>query len=248
MKSIEALKSWWGTASRSTQWFVQGAASLVMVSVVVTSVLVASAESTPETSDASLIIQSEIPTPPATRSATPTPSNTPTPSASATEPEVNAPAPQAPQAGSGSGSAPQVNTGPVAPVFEPVAFAASQYGIGTNFDTGTNILFPSGVIYASQPFPSANGTGPMSYSVAGLPTGAGFDPSSRTVFIDSAVFFPANQVAYPNPNCSSQTFHRVRLSVIVQYTATGPGGSATISVPVQFGQFTSSAGMFHFGC
>lgn len=247
MKSIEALKSWWGTASRSTQWVVQGAASLVVVSVVVTSVLVASAESTPETSDASLIIQSEIPTPPATRSATPTPSNTPTPSASATEPEVNAPAPQAPPAGSGSGSAPQVNSGPVAPVFEPVAFAASQYGIGTSFDSLATVPFPSGIIYASHSFPLANGTGPISYSVAGLPTGTGFDSSSRTVFIDSAIFFPAHEEIYGPTGCPT-LYHRVRLAVNVQYTATGPGGSATISVPVQFGQFTSSAGMFHFGC
>lgn len=218
---------------------------MVVVSIVVTSAFVASAESTPETSVASLILQSEIPTHPASRSATPSPSSTPTPTVSVPDSESIAP-PQAPTAG--SGAAPQVNNGPIAPVFEPVTFAASQYGIGTNFDTGTHILFPSGVIYASQPFPLANGTGPMSYSVAGLPSGAGFDSSSRTVFIDSAVFFPANQEAYPDPSCPSTTFHRVRLSATVQYTATGPGGSATISIPLQFGQFTSGAGMFHFGC
>lgn len=245
MKFIEALKNWWNNASRSVRWVAQGAASMVVVSIVVTSVMVASAESTPETSEASLILQSEIPTPPASRSATPSPSSTPTPSVSVPDSESIA-APQAPRAG--SSVAPQVNNGPIAPVFEPVAFAASQYGIGTNFDTGTNNPFPSGVIYASQPFPLANGTGPISYSVAGLPSGAGFDSGSRTVFIDSAVFFPANQVAYPNPSCPSSIFYRVRLSTTVQYTATGPGGSATISVPIQFGQFTSGAGMFHFGC
>lgn len=236
MKFIEAVKMWWKGASRGVHWGVIGGSGFLAVSLITVSVVLAStAVPAQGKQDAALIVASEIPTPSTTASSTPTPVATPVPSE--TEKAVE---------GKTSAQAPQVNDSPVAPVFDALTFAASQYGIGQSFDEGTsNTPFPTGIVFASAALPQAHGTEPITYSVAGLPVGVGFDTGSRTIFIDSATFFPANQETY---NVTCHTFARVRMSVSVQYTATGPGGTATISVPLQFGQYTAGAGMFHFVC
>ena len=227
---------WWKSASRGVHWGVIGGAGFVAVSIITVSVVLAStAVPTVGKQNAALIVASEIPTPSATVSSAPTPLVTPVP----VETEIA-------EESKPSEQTQQVNDSPVAPVFDALTFAASQYGIGQSLDEGTsNAPFPTGILFASAAFPQANGTEPITYSVEGLPVGVGFDTDSRTIFIDSATFFPANQETY---NVACHTFARVRMSVSVQYTATGPGGTATISVPLQFGQYTAGAGMIHFVC
>lgn len=132
-----------------------------------------------------------------------------------------------------------------APVFDVLGFSPEEYGISAIIDSGTLVPLPTGILYASAALPQASGTGPMSYTVSGLPLGAGFDEASRLIFIDADQFIPANQESYP---VACHTYLRVRMSVTVTYTASGPGGTTSITVPVQFGEYAASPGMLHFVC
>ena len=106
--------------------------------------------------------------------------------------------------------------------------------------------FPTGRIFAAEALPVAQGTGPLTYSVSGLPVGAGFDAGQRKIFIDTETFIPANQQDYTFNVCYIR--QRVNFASTVQYTVTGPGGQATAAVPLQFGIVALGAGILHQGC
>lgn len=234
MKLVTAMKNWWSGSSLSTKFLSVGG---VLASAVLVISVAVSAGGQGKTDEPELKAQIVLPSETATHTATNSP--TPTPSESPSAEEKVAPQTKA---------APHVNAAPavdVAPSFEAFTSTANDYGIGQQLDNGPS-TFPTGIVYAAAALPAAQGTGPISYSVTGLPTGAGFDADARKIYIDADTFIPANAVGYTYNSCYPR--QKVSMTVTVQYLATGPGGQATASVPLNFGVVTAPAGMFRFGC
>lgn len=236
MKLVLAVKNWWSNSSLVTK-LVSGAGILVTVAVVVSVVVSAGGQTQVKepVAKAQVLMSTQSATPSATASVTPTPSESPS-AEETTTPQTK--------------SAPQVNAAPAAPVapsFEAFTATASDYGIAQTLNNLTG-SFPTGILTAAQALPAAQGTGPITYSIANLPTGAGFDANTRKIFIDTASFIPAYQQDFPDPNCPTTIRQRVSVTFTVQYIATGPGGQTAASVPLNFGVVTAPAGMFHFGC
>ena len=229
-----ALRNWWNNSSLVAR-LLSGAGILAAVVVIVSVVVSAGGQTQSQepVAKAQVLMSTQSASPSATASATPSPSESPSAE------ETTAPKPK---------SAPQVEAAPEAPEapsFEAFTASASDYGIGQQLDNGPS-TFPTGIVYATTALPAAQGTGPISYSVTGLPTGGGFDSDARKIYIDADTFIPANAVGYTYNSCYPR--QKVSMTVTVQYLATGPGGQATASVPLNFGVVTAPAGMFHFGC
>lgn len=238
MKPLAAAKKWWNAASFPAKFTAAGALGLALV--VTISV---SADGISQQGEVQLTSETSTPTQIATQRASAVP--TPTQSVSSEEtpsPEAEEiPRQQAPV----SVAAPVAPAGPSAPIFEAFSGTATQYGIGVMMDNGPS-TFPTGRIYATSSLPAAQGTGPMTYSVSGLPVGAGFDADQRKIFVDTETFIPANQENYTFNICYQR--QRVNLSITVQYSASGPGGNASATVPLQFGLVALGAGILHQGC
>ena len=234
MSLINALKKNWAQSSILTKWTVAAGLGLAVLVVFFVSVT-----TTIGMDGGTSAVSSQVPsttslsTPTATQS-----QSTPTPSASEPEPEPTTVSHQAPVVQQGA-------VAPTAPVFDALSATAYDYGIGSMMDNGPG-TFPTGRIYAVSPLPTAQGTGPISYAVSGLPVGAGFDTDQRKVFIDAETFIPANQENYLFNFCYQR--QRVNFATSVQYTATGPGGQAVMTVPLQFGALALGAGIIHAGC
>ena len=231
MKAFTVVKNWWNSASLPTRVIASAVATLLIVGAIA---LVASGVSSQSDTHVAAPLETTTPTvtPRATPSATALPSSSSTPSPEESQRQQEPAAIAAP-------------SGPTAPVFETFGASATDYGIGVMMDNGPS-TFPTGRIYATHALPGAQGTGPLTYSVSGLPVGAGFDADQRKVFIDTDVFIPANQENYTFNLCYIK--QRVNLATTVQYTVSGPGGQATASVPLQFGLVALGAGILHQGC
>ncbi|MDF9809623.1 hypothetical protein M2116_000567 [Aurantimicrobium minutum] len=116
-------------------------------------------------------------------------------------------------ASSGASTPSQSSSQVVAPSISPLS-NAYQVACYTACD-----YLPVLIIY-SEPFPEATGTGPLTYSMTGLPTGASFNAVTRKIEFDSATYLNAY---------GAQT-----LVLPLSYTATGPGGSMTRTCDVIF--------------
>lgn len=233
MKAIEAVKNWWSAAALSTRVIAGSVTTVVIIGAVAIA-----ANGVGSESDPLVAAPPASTTPTVTARASATPSATALPTDTSTPTPEETPRQQAPVAVAAPAS-------PVAPVFEAFSGTATQYGIGVMMDNGPS-TFPTGRLYAAQALPGAQGTGPLTYSVSGLPVGAGFDSDQRKVFVDTETFIPANQENYTFNICYIK--QRVNLAISVQYTVTGPGGQATASVPLQFGLVALGAGILHQGC
>lgn len=235
MSGLTDLGQRWKNLSSRTRFLASSTAGLVLIIAVIVSVSLGAQNQATELPKALIQMPSATQSESPTFSATPSPTSTPSP----TE-EVS----QKPQE-SQRQPAPQTEVVVAAPVISPATASASQYGIAQLFNT-VNQPVPTGLLFATTALPEAQGTGPIVYSVTGLPTGAGFDSASRKIYVDGTPFFDANKVGFQDQaNCPQW---KVTLSLNVQYSATGPGGTSSISVPVSFGIAAVPGGMFHFGC
>lgn len=115
-------------------------------------------------------------------------------------------------ASSGASTPSQSSSQVVAPSISPLS-NAYQVACDTSCDL-------PGLLTYSEPFPEATGTGPLTYSMTGLPTGASFNAVTRRIEFHSATYI----IAYG-----------AQLWVLpLSYTVTGPGGSMTRTCDVIF--------------
>jgi hypothetical protein len=235
MRPLVAAKKLWHAASLPAKLSAAGA---LTVALVVT--IAVSADGISQQGEAQILAETSTPTQTATQraSAIPTPTQSVSPEVTPSPLGEEIPRQQAPV----SVAAPAA---PAAPIFEAFSGTATQYGIGVMMDNGPS-TFPTGRIYAASALPAAQGTGPLIYSVSGLPVGAGFDADQRKIFIDTETFIPANQENYTFNFC--YTRQRVNLAIAVQYNVSGPGGNTSATVPLQFGLVALGAGILHQGC
>lgn len=238
MKPFTATQKWWNAASFPAK--LAAAGGLVVALVVTISV---SANGISQQSEVQQTSEASAPTQTATSGSTfdPIPTQSASPVTTPVPESEEIPLQQAPV----SVAVPAVPAVPVTPVFDAFSGTAIQYGIGVMMDNGPS-TFPTGRIFATVALPAAQGTGPITYSVSGLPVGAGFDADQRKIFIDTETFIPANQENYTFNICYPR--QRVNLAVTVQYNASGPGGNVSASVPLQFGLVALGAGILHQGC
>lgn len=111
------------------------------------------------------------------------------------------------------------NNNPVA--VEPPTFINPTTYFNANCDVGCD-----GQIFYTNELPEASGTGPFSYSVSGIPAGVNFAPGSRTLVLNANSFWTLNEC--------SQVEGTVWITGPFTYTATGPGGSTTIEMSMNF--------------
>ncbi|MEG0298463.1 MAG: hypothetical protein RR853_08215 [Aurantimicrobium sp.] len=87
----------------------------------------------------------------------------------------------------------------------------------------------AGQTFYTNSLPEAVGTGPFTYSVSGIPAGVSFDPGSRELIVNANDFWSLN--------ACSQTQGTVWITGPFYYTASGPGGSSTLEMAMNFAMY-----------